>query len=72
MKHSKRKPIEILRTFLKRKKKIITNLIRVGNLYSIRYIEYETNVVGNKTPSMEEYLIKIRPHLKDIMKNLKK
>ena len=48
------------------------NPIRVGNPYSIRYIEYQTNVDGNKTPSIEEYLIKIRPSLKDITKNLEK
>ena len=48
------------------------NPIRVGNLCSIRYIEYQTNVDGNKTPSIEEYLIKIRPPLKDITKNLEK
>ena len=41
--------------------------VRVNN-----YIEYESNGERNKTLSVEEYLIKIRPYLKDIINNLKK
>ena len=36
------------------------------------YIEYESNGGRNKTLSVEEYLNKIRPHLKDIVNYLKK
>ena len=36
------------------------------------YIEYESNGGRNKTLSVEEYLNKIRPHLKDIINDLKK
>ena len=36
------------------------------------YIEYESNGDRNKTLSIEEYLNKIRPYLKDSINNLKK
>ena len=39
---------------------------------SNNYIEYESNGERNKTLSVEEYLNKIRPYLKDIINNLKK
>ena len=35
-------------------------------------IDYESNGDRNKTLSVEEYLNKIRPYLKDIINNLKK
>ena len=44
----------------------------VGNLWSNNYIEHESNGDRNKTLSVEEYLNKIRPYLKDIINNLKK
>ena len=40
--------------------------VRVGN-----YIEYESNSHRNKTLSIEEYLNKIRLHLKNIIHDLK-
>ena len=43
--------------------------VRVSNFWSNRYIEYD---VRNKTLSVEEYLNKIIPYLKDIINNLKK
>ena len=46
--------------------------VRVNNSWSNNYIEYESNVDRNKTLSVEEYLNKIRPYLKDIINNLKK
>ena len=46
--------------------------VRVGNFYSNNYIEYESNGDRKKTLSIEKYLIKIRPHLADIINNLKK
>ena len=46
--------------------------VRVGNFWSNNYIEYESNGDRNKTLSIEEYLTKIRPYLKDIINNLKK
>ena len=46
--------------------------MRIGNLLSYNYIDYESNDDRNKAQSLEEYLNKIRPYLKDIMHNLKK
>ena len=45
--------------------------VRVGNFWSKNCIEYESSGDRNKTLSVEEYLNKIRPYLKDIMNNLK-
>ena len=53
-------------------KKIYYKLVRVINFWSNNYIEYENNSNRNKTLSLEEYLNKIRPYLKDIINNLKK
>ena len=46
--------------------------VRVSNFWSNNYIEHESNSDRNKTLSVEEYLNKIRPYLKDILNNLKK
>ena len=46
--------------------------VRVSNFWSNNNIEYESNSDRNKTLSVEEYLNKIRPCLKDIINNLKK
>ena len=46
--------------------------VRVSNFWSNNYVEYESSSDRNKTPSVEEYLNKIRPYLKDIKNNLKK
>ena len=46
--------------------------VRVGNFYNNNYIEYESNDDKNKTPSIIEYLDKIRSYLKDITNNPKK
>ena len=46
--------------------------VRVSNIWSNNYIEYESNGNKNKTLSVEEYLNKISPYLKDILNNLKK
>ena len=46
--------------------------VRVINFWSKNYIENEINSGRNKTPSVEEYLNKIRSYLKDIMNNIKK
>ena len=45
--------------------------VRGGNFWSNNYIKYESNCYRNKTLSVEEYVNKIRPYLKDI-NNLKK
>ena len=45
--------------------------VRVSNFWSNSYIEYKSNGDRNKT-SVEEYLNKISPYLKDIINNLKK
>ena len=41
-------------------------------IWSNNYIEYESNGDRNKTLSVEDYLNRIRPYLKNIMNNLKK
>ena len=46
--------------------------LRVGNLWSNNYIEYESNGDRNKKLLVEEYLNKIRPYLKIVINNLKK
>ena len=45
---------------------------RVLNCCSKNYVGYESSDYRNKTHSIEEYLNKIRPYLKDTMNNLKK
>ena len=44
---------------------------RVDNFWSRTYIAYESDVGRNETLSTQEYLNKIRRHLKDIMNDLK-
>ena len=51
------------------RKKSYYKPVRVSNFWSNRYIEYDDR---NKTLSVEEYLNKIIPYLKDIINNLKK
>ena len=46
--------------------------VRVSNFWSNNYIEYKSNGDKNKTLSVEEYLNKISPYLKDIINNVKK
>ena len=46
--------------------------VRVNNFWSNNYIEYKSNNDKNRIPSVEEYLDKIRPYLKNIMNDLKK
>ena len=46
--------------------------VRVRVFWSNNYIEYEGNSNRNKILSVEEYLYKIRPYLKDIINILKK
>ena len=45
--------------------------VRVINFWSNNYIEQESKSNRNKRLSVEEYLIKIRLYLKDILNNLK-
>ena len=45
--------------------------VRVCNFWSKNYIEHKSNSDKNKTLSVEEYLNKIRPYLKEIINNLK-
>ena len=46
--------------------------VRVNNFWNNNYIEYESNGDRNKTLSIEEYVNKIRPYLKDVINDLKK
>ena len=45
---------------------------RVGDFWNKNCIEYERNGDRNKTLSVEEYLNKIKPYLKDIINDLRK
>ena len=48
-------------------------LVKVGNFLSIFYIEYEKKNGGrNKTLSIEAYLNKIIPYLKDVKNDFRK
>ena len=64
--------LDILRIILSMKKKNYYKPVKVSNFWSNNYIEYESNGDRNKKLSVEEYLNKIRPYLKDIIYNLKK
>ena len=46
--------------------------VKVNNFWSTNYIECESNGDRYKILSLEEYLNKIRPYLKDIINSLKK
>ena len=46
--------------------------VRISNFWSSNYIAYGSNRNRNKTLSVEDYVNKIRPYLKDIINNLKK
>ena len=76
MKHSKQNNITniqyITNLFQHEEKEVYYKLARGGNFWSNNYIEYESNGDRNKTLSIEEYLTKIRPYLKNIINDLKK
>ena len=44
--------------------------LRADKFSSNNYIEYESNGDRNKAPSVDEYLNKIRPYLKDSINSL--
>ena len=46
--------------------------VRMKNFWSKNYIEYKSVGDKSKTLSVEEYLNKIRPYLKEIINNFKK
>ena len=50
---------------MKKKKENFYKPLRVNNFWSNNYTEHESNSDGNKTLSVEDYLNKIRPYLKD-------
>ena len=54
-----------------RKDKIIYKLVRLNNFWSNNCIEYESKGDRNNTLSVEEFLNKIRPYIKDVINNLK-
>ena len=45
--------------------------VRVNNFWNKNHIEYKSNGDKNRIPSVEEYLDNIRPHLRDIINDLK-
>ena len=54
------------------KKKNYHKPVRVADFWINNYIAYKLKDDINKTLSIEEYLDKIKPYLKDIINNLKK
>ena len=68
----KEESLAILRIFLSMKKKNCYDQVRVSNFWSNKYFKYESSSDTNITLSVEEYLNKTRPYLKDIINNLKK
>ena len=46
--------------------------VRAKNIWRSNYIEYKSNGDINKRLSVEEYLNKVRPYLKDLINNVKK
>ena len=44
--------------------------IRIGSAFSNNYVEYESNGDKDKTPSIKEYLDKIRPYLSNMINDL--
>ena len=47
-------------------------LTRVGNIWYNNYIEYESNSDKNRNLSLDEYLNKIKPYLRNIIIDLQK
>ena len=46
--------------------------IRVGTFWNNNYIKYESSGDSNKSLLVKEYLVKIKPYLRDIIINLQK
>ena len=63
--------IRDLRSLVDHEKKYYYKTLRVGNLWRNNYIEYKSHGNRNKTLSVEEYLDKIKPYLKDVINDLK-
>ena len=61
-----------IKNLIKHEEKIHYKPGRVNNFWSKNYIEYRSNSYRNKALSVQEYLNKISPYLKDIINNLKK
>ena len=64
---------EILRIFssTKKKKKILIKQQNLNNYWSNNYTEYKRNGDRNRILSVEEYLDKTRPYLRDMINDLK-
>ena len=61
-----------IRKLFKHEKEDHYKTVRIGKLWSDYYIKYKSDGERNKTLSTEEYLNKVRPYLKDIIRYLKK
>ena len=59
-----------IKNFFSKKKTNYYKPVRVSTFWSNSYIEYESYIDKNKTLSVEEYLNKIRPYLKDIINSI--
>ena len=46
--------------------------MRIATIWNKNYIEYESSGDRNRRLSIQEYLNKIRPYLKDIINDLKR
>ena len=63
---------KIIKNFFEKEEVNYCKPVRVGDLWSNNYIEYENYGDKNKTLSIKEYLDEIIPYLKDVINDHKK
>ena len=61
-----------IRILFKQEKEDYYKPVKVDNFCTQYYIEYGSNADRNKALLIKDYFIKLRPHSKDVMNNLKK
>ena len=66
------KEVKRIKDIVLRNIKNLFEPVRVNNFLSNDYIEYKSNGDKNRILSVEEYLDKVMPCLKDIVNDLKK
>ena len=62
---------DIKNIFVHEKEENYYKSVRVSNFWSNNYTEYESNSDKSKTLSVEKYLNRSKPYLKDIINNVK-
>ena len=68
----KKRIVRDIRKLFEYEKKNYYKPVAVGSSWSNNYIKYESIGERNTTLSVEQYVNKIKPYLKDIISNLKK